>query len=63
MRRVETLVVILSLFTLVTVRVGLVVFLHTRHKPNPPEQSLLLMPQPLGVKLGRIGQLVVLPAP
>ena len=60
-RRVETLAVILSLFTLAAVVVGLVVFLRERNKPQAPDQSLLMMQQQLGSlqqRLDAFGQTV-----
>ena len=60
-RRVETLAVILSLFTLAAVVVGLVVFLRERNKPQAPDQSLLMMQQQLGAlqqRLDAFGQTV-----
>ena len=61
MHRVETLAVILSLFTLAAVVVVLVVFLRERNKPQPPDQSLSLMQQQLGAlqqRLDAFGQTV-----
>jgi len=58
---VETLAVILSLFTLAAVVVGLVVFLRERNKPQAPDQSLLMMQQQLGSlqqRLDAFGQTV-----
>jgi len=58
---VETLAVILSLFTLAAVVVVLVVFLRERNKPQAPDQSLLLMQQQLGVlqqRIDRFGETV-----
>ena len=57
----ETLAVILSLFTLAAVVVVLVVFLRERNKPQAPDQSLLLMQQQLGVlqqRIDRFGETV-----
>lgn len=57
----ETLAVILSLFTLAAVVVGLVVFLRERNKPQAPDQSLLMMQQQLGAlqqRLDAFGQTV-----
>ncbi len=57
----ETLAVILSLFTLAAVVVGLVVFLRERNKPQAPDQSLLMMQQQLGSlqqRLDAFGQTV-----
>jgi DNA recombination protein RmuC len=61
MCRVETLAVILSLFTLAAVVVVLVVFLRERNKPQAPDQSLLLLQQQLGVlqqRIDRFGETV-----
>jgi len=58
---VETLAVILSLFTLAAVVVVLVVFLREQSKPQLPDQSLLLMQQQLGTlqqRLDAFGQTV-----
>ena len=60
-RSVETLAVILSLFTLAAVVVVLVVFLREQSKPQLPDQSLLLMQQQLGTlqqRLDAFGQTV-----
>ena len=57
----ETLAVILSLFTLAAVVVVLVVFLREQSKPQLPDQSLLLMQQQLGTlqqRLDAFGQTV-----
>ncbi len=57
----ETLAVILSLFTLAAVVVVLVVFLRERNKPQAPDQSLLMMQQQLGAlqqRLDAFGQTV-----
>ena len=57
----ETLAVILSLFTLAAVVVGLLVFLRERNKPQLPDQALLLMQQQLGTlqqRLDAFGQTV-----
>ncbi|MEI8314219.1 MAG: DNA recombination protein RmuC [Verrucomicrobiota bacterium] len=57
----ETLAVILSLFTLAAVVVVLVVFLRERNKPQAPDQSLLLLQQQLGVlqqRIDRFGETV-----
>ena len=61
MRPVEPLVIILSLFTLAAVGVVLVVILRERNKPQPPDQSLLLLQQQLGTlqqRLDAFGQTV-----
>jgi len=58
---VETLAVILSLFTLTAVVVVLVVFLREQSKPQLPDQSMLLMQQQLGTlqqRLDAFGQTV-----
>jgi len=60
-RSVETLAVILSLFTLTAVVVVLVVFLREQSKPQLPDQSMLLMQQQLGTlqqRLDAFGQTV-----
>ena len=57
----ETLAVILSLFTLAAVVVVLVVFLREQSKPQLPDQSMLLMQQQLGAlqqRLDAFGQTV-----
>ena len=57
----EPLVIILSLFTLAAVGVVLVVILRERNKPQPPDQSLLLLQQQLGTlqqRLDAFGQTV-----
>lgn len=60
-RRVDALVVILSLSTLATVVVLLIVFLRERNKPVAPDQSLLLLQNQLGTlqeRIDRFGETV-----